>query len=109
MSLPVSPCKRRASARLKRVRSGPQRLRIRGHAHQNSFDTGRKVTVEVRANGETLGESQLERTGLFIFEADLPDAEEYLVEVSASPEWTAPPDDRVLTVSLSRLRLVPRD
>jgi hypothetical protein len=99
----------RAKARLKRVRGGLQRLRIRGHAHQNSFDAGRKVKVEVTVNGQPLGESHLERAGLFIFEADLPDAEEYIVEVQASPEWTAPPDERIFTVSLSRLRLLPRD
>jgi len=97
-----------ASARLRRVRSGPQRIRIRGHAHENSFRTGRAV-VEVKVNGQPLGEMQLERAGLFIYEADLPDADEYLVEISASPEWTAPPDDRIFTVSLSRLRLLPRE
>jgi SAM-dependent methyltransferase len=100
---------RRASARLQRMRSGPQRLRIRGHAHDNLFATGRPATVEVFANGEKVGESQLERAGLFIFEADLPDAEEYRIEVLASPEWTSPDDDRTFTVSLSRIRLVPRD
>jgi hypothetical protein len=100
---------RRAAARLKRVRGGPQRLRIRGHAHQNSFDAGGKVKVEVLVNGQPLGESQIERPGLFIFEADLLDAEEYVIEIAASPEWMAPPDDRIFTVSLSRLRLVPRD
>lgn len=100
---------RPASARLKRVRSGPQRLRIRGHAHQNSFASGQAARVGVTVNGKPLGEIQLERAGLFIFEADLPAAEEYVVEVSASPSWTAPPDDRVFSVTLSRLRLVPCD
>ena len=100
---------RRASARLERMRSGPQRLRIRGHAHDNLFAAGRPATVEVFANGEKVGESQLERAGLFIFEADLPDAEEYRIEVLASPEWTSPDDDRTFTVSLSRIRLVPRE
>jgi hypothetical protein len=100
---------RHASARLKRVRGGPQRLRIRGHVHPNSFQSGKKVKIEVTANGQPLGENQLERAGLFIFEADLPDAGEYVIEIEASPEWTAPPDDRVFTVTLSRLRLVPRD
>jgi SAM-dependent methyltransferase len=100
---------RRASARLRRLRGGPVRLRIRGHAHANLLAAGRPARVEVAANGEKVGESQLERAGLFILEADLPDADEYLIEVMASPEWTAPPDDRVFTVSLSRIRLVPRE
>lgn len=100
---------RRASARLTRMRSGPQRLRIRGHAHPKLFAADGPAKVEVSVNGEKVGESQLERAGLFILEADLPDADEYRIEVSASPEWTAPPDDRVFTVSLSRIRLVPRE
>jgi hypothetical protein len=99
----------RASAKLTRMSTGPQRLRIRGHAHQKAFENGKKVKVAVKANGQPLGENQLDRAGLFIFEADLPEAPEYLIEVLASPEWKAPPDDRVFTVSLSRLRLVPRD
>jgi hypothetical protein len=49
----------------------------------------------------------LGRPGLFVFEADLPDAPEYRLEISASPTWEAPPDDRVFTVHLSMLRLVP--
>ncbi len=99
----------RASARLKRLRPGPQRLRIRGHAHANSFAQGRPVRIEVSVNGAPAGQMELHRAGLFIFEADLADAEEYVIAVAASPEWEAPPDDRVFTVSLSRIRLVPRD
>ena len=99
----------RASARLKRVRTGPLKLRIRGHAHQMSFEHGKPATVAVAANGRTLSETVLERPGLFIVETELPDAEQYLVEVSCAPVWNAPPDLRSLTVSLSMLRLVPRD
>jgi SAM-dependent methyltransferase len=99
----------RARARLDRVRPGPQRLRIRGHAHANLFGQGQPVRLEVAANGQRVYEQQLERAGLFILEADLPDAEEYTVEVSASPAWKAPPDERLFTVSLSRMRLVPRE
>jgi ubiquinone/menaquinone biosynthesis C-methylase UbiE len=98
-----------ASARLRRVRPGPQRLRIRGHAHPNWLSQSESATLEVSANSQKLGHLPLDRAGLFIFEADLPDAEEYKIEVRASPTWTAPPDDRVFTVSLSRLRLVPRE
>ena len=99
----------RASARLRCVRPGPQRLRIRGHAHANSFAQGKPVRIRVAANGTEVGEKDLDRAGLFIFEADLPQAEEYVVEVSAAPNWMAPPDDRVFTVSLSRMRLLPRE
>jgi ubiquinone/menaquinone biosynthesis C-methylase UbiE len=102
----IGPC---ASARLVRVRPGPQRLRIRGHAHENSFAHRQPVRIEVAANGQRVGQLELERAGLFIFEADLPDAADYKIEVFSSPTWQAPPDDRVFSVSLSMLRLVPRD
>jgi hypothetical protein len=98
-----------ASARLGRVRPGPQRLRIRGHAHEFSFQQGQPVKVTVSNNGARLSETVLERAGLFILEADLPEAETYVIEVQASPTWTAPPDDRTFSVSLSMLRLVPRE
>ena len=84
-------------------------MRIRGHAHPNSFTQGKPVQVEVRANGESVGGRELDRAGLFIVEADLPQADEYTIEVAASPEWTAPPDDRVFTLTLSRIRLLPRE
>jgi len=100
---------RRAAARLKRVRPGPQKVRIRGHAHPNSFAQGKPVRIEVAANGARVGEMELDRAGLFIFEGELPEAEEYAIEVAASPEWMAPPDDRVFTVTLSRMRLLPRE
>jgi len=99
----------RAAARLKRVRPGPQRVRIRGHAHPNSFAQGKPVRIEVSANVDSVGEMELDRAGLFIFEADVPQADEYLIEVTAQPEWNAPPDDRVFTVTLSRMRLLPRE
>ncbi len=41
--------------------------------------------------------------------ADLPDASEYTIEVAASPTWMVPADDRVFTVSLSMIRLVPME
>ena len=98
-----------AAARLKRVRPGAQKVRIRGHAHELSFEQGEPVRVAVTVNGRRLSETVLERAGLFIIETALPEAGEYTVEVSASPSWTAPPDDRTFTVSLSMLRLVPLD
>lgn len=99
-----------ASARLRAVRRGPQRLRIRGHAHENSFAQGQPVKIAVRANGRQLPEMTLERAGLFIYEADLPAGEDqYTVEIAASPSWTAPPDPRVFTINISMIRLVPRE
>jgi hypothetical protein len=99
----------RASARLRRVRPGPKRLRIRGHAHQSFFEHGGRASVAVSVNGLPLSETTLERPGLFVLEADLPDASEYVVELRAAPLWSAPPDSRRITVSVSMLRLVPRD
>jgi len=94
----------RASAILKTVKPGPQRLRIRGHAHD-----GRPVTLDVSANGKNVGHWPLDRSGLFILEADLPEASEYKVEITGSPVWSVPTDDRVFSVNLSMLRLVGQD
>jgi SAM-dependent methyltransferase len=95
-----------AGAVLKRVRPGRQRLRIRGHAHEKVLEQGHPVRVVVRVNGEPLPVFPLDRSGLFVLEADLPEADEYRVEVQASPRWQAPPDDRWFTVNLSLLRLI---
>jgi ubiquinone/menaquinone biosynthesis C-methylase UbiE len=95
----------RASAVLRRVRPGPQRLRIRGYAHATQFEAGQPV-IEIRCNGVRIAQQMLERVGLFIVEADLPDAVEYRIEIQAAPTWTDPNDDRVFTVNLSMIRLV---
>jgi len=99
----------RASARLIRVKAGPQRLRIRGHAHEKSFEQGRPVEVKVKVNGAPAGAWTLERRGLFILEADVAAAKEYVVEVECSPVWSVPTDERRFTVNLSMLRLVDRE
>lgn len=93
-----------AAARLRRVKQGPQRLRIRGHASPQG------VPGEVRAlvNGSPLYTWKLDRHGLFVLEADLPDASEYVIELHAAPEWKALGDSRTLTVNLSMIRLVER-
>jgi hypothetical protein len=90
---------------LGRVKPGPQRLRIRGHASPPV------VPGEVRAtaNGSVVGTWKLDRPGVFILETDLPDAPEYTIEIQASPTWTAPTDDRTFTVNLSMIRLVGPD
>lgn len=99
----------RAQARLVRVKPGAQRLRIRGHAHEKGFEQGRAATVEVVVNGQRTGAWTLPRSGLFVLEADVPDATEYDIVIQASPVWQAPPDDRDFTVNLSMIRLVPRE
>jgi len=95
----------RATAVLRRVRPGPQRLRVRGFAHAGQFEKGRP-TVELIANGARVARQELERVGLFVIEADLPDSETYTVEIAATPTWTIPEDDRTFTVNISMLRLV---
>jgi ubiquinone/menaquinone biosynthesis C-methylase UbiE len=94
----------RATAKLRRVKPGPQRLRIRGHA------SAQGVPGEVRAsaNGEDVGEWKIDRNGLFVLEADLPPSDDYLLEILASPTWQVPTDDRTFSVNLSMIRLVDR-
>jgi ubiquinone/menaquinone biosynthesis C-methylase UbiE len=95
----------RVTAKLTRVKPGPARLRIRGHASAQS------IPGEVRAivNGAQAAAWKLDRTGLFVLEADIPDAAEYTVEIHASPVWSVPTDDRKFSVSLSMIRLVDRE
>lgn len=100
---------RRAAARLKRTREGPQRLRIRGHAHELFFQQGDAPRIEVKVNGAGAGVWKPDRPGVFVLEADVAEAAEYVVEISAAPVWTCPPDDREFTVTISMLRLIPRE
>jgi ubiquinone/menaquinone biosynthesis C-methylase UbiE len=92
----------RATAKLIRVKNGPQRLRIRGHASAQ----GVPGEIKTIANGARVGEWKIDRTGLFVLEADLPPAEEYLLEILASPTYQAPPDDRTFSANFSMIRLV---
>ena len=91
----------RATAILKSVDAGPQTLRIRCHASSQG------VPGEVRAlvNGRACGQWKIDRTGLFILEAAVDPAAEYLVEIQASPVWEVPTDDRKFTVNISGIRL----
>jgi ubiquinone/menaquinone biosynthesis C-methylase UbiE len=91
-----------ATARLVRVKAGPQRLRIRGHASE-----GHPVQLSASANGRKVGDWKLDRPGLFLVEADLPDSEEYKIDIQAGPTWTVSTDDRIFTVNISMIRLVP--
>jgi hypothetical protein len=99
----------RATARLASPRSGPQLLRIRGFAHPRSFEHGQPVRIEVLCNGRWVAAKTLERSGIFVVEADVSEAAEYVIEVRGSPTFQVPPDDRVFTVILSMLRLVARE
>ena len=97
-----------ASAVLRRVHVAPQRLRIRGFAHEIQFTHGQPV-VEIRANGVRVAQQSLERVGLFIIEADLPEAETYNIEIAAAPAWSVPGEDRCFTVNIGMIRLVDRE
>jgi hypothetical protein len=98
-----------AQATLTNIRQGPQRLRVRGHAHANLFNGPNPPQVGITVNGAPLRTWTLERTGLFILEADVPAAPVYNIGINASPTWEAPPDVRQFTVNLSMIRLDPRD
>ena len=93
-----------ASARLVRVKPGPQRLRIRGHASE-----GHPVELSASANGRKVGDWKLDRPGLFIVEADLPESDDYHIDIQAGPAWSVSTDDRIFTVSISMIRLVPQE
>lgn len=97
----------RATAKLGNVRGGAQKLRIRGHAHENLFAQGRAPVVKVTVNGVSVGEWTLERVGLFVLEAAVPEADEYALTVEAGPLWRVPTDERSFSVNLSMIRLDP--
>lgn len=97
-----------AEATLKNVRGGAQKLRIRGHAHEKLFSQNASPKVTISVNGEAAGLLRLERVGLFIFEADIPEAAEYKIRIEAEPIWQNPPDERWFSLNLSMLRLDPR-
>jgi ubiquinone/menaquinone biosynthesis C-methylase UbiE len=94
-----------AAAKLKRVKPGPQVLRIRGHASS----PGIPGEVHVIVNGHPVRTWKLDRPGLFILETEVPSADDYTVEINASPTWTVETDDRIFTVNLSMIRLVSRE
>jgi hypothetical protein len=73
------------------------------------FEQGSKPKVTAVVNGVQAGEWELDRTGLFILEADVQEVDEYQVAIEVSPVWKFPPDERQLTVTLSMIRLTPRD
>jgi len=40
-------------------------------------------------------------------EADLPESDDYHIDIQAGPAWSVSTDDRIFTVSISMIRLVP--
>lgn len=96
---------------LKRVQPGPQQLRIRGLATETFLSqAGQPPSVSVKINGQPAGKWPIERTGVFILETPVDEkADEYTIEISASPTWMVPEDDRRMSVNISMVRLVPRD
>lgn len=89
----------RAEAVLRPVAPGPARLRMRGFAAE-----GHLPVLTARCGGWSHTWT-IDRPGLFVVEADLPDAPEYRLAIEASPAWRAPGDPRELTVNFSRIRL----
>jgi hypothetical protein len=65
--------------------------------------------MTVSANGAEVGRTVFERSGVFVFEADLPVADEYRIELSARRGLAGAPDDRVFSANIGMLRLVPAD
>jgi SAM-dependent methyltransferase len=96
----------KATATLARVKPGAQVLRIRGHAHEQCFQMGVPVTVEVRVNGGAPRRWTLERNGLFVLEQPLEDAPSYAIEIAGAPQWQARGDQRTFSVNVSMIRLV---
>ena len=96
----------KATARLRRMKPGPQLVRIRGHVHEQCFSRGVPVTVDLRINGGPPRRWPMERNGLFVIEQPVDDAQEYSIELTAVPEWQAPGDQRIFTINVSMIRLV---
>ena len=67
---------------------------MRGHAPEHPFRKAKPVVIQAWANGAPVGEWTLDRNGLFMVEADLPEADEYRIEIAASPEWKGQNDER---------------
>jgi ubiquinone/menaquinone biosynthesis C-methylase UbiE len=97
----------RASASLRPVRPGRQRLRLRGYADRTPFRRGEAVRVEIAANGRRVALQAIDRPGLFVVEADLPEAPEYRIDITALPAFEVPEDDRLFTITVSMIRLIP--
>ncbi len=98
-----------ATAKLRQVHTMPQRLRLRGHIHKLSFDHAKAVRIEAVVNGQSLGVHEYTRPDLFVYERDVPGTAEYDVVIRSTPTFRCPPDQRDLAVSISTVRLIPRE
>lgn len=96
----------RAVIRLTRMRPGAPVLRVQGFSPA-------LAQLELRANGVSVGRWKLDRTGLFVLEAPLPEEDEYEVEILAAPTFDEPDqkpgEGRVLSVNLSMIKLLPHE
>ncbi len=99
----------RATAILTPVDTAPKRIRIRGHVSADFLKQSSTPTIKVKVNGQQVTELSPDRTGLFILAAEVPDAPVYQVEILAGPLWKVADDERSFTVTISMLRLTPRD
>jgi hypothetical protein len=93
----------RAGIFLRTLRNGPQRLRIRGFRAERPAPTRLALTL----NGSPGPSWVIDRPGLFVLEAELPEALGYEIQIDASPVFTSPPDVREFSVNLSLIRLLP--
>ena len=84
-------------------------MRIRGHVSADFLKQSSTPTIKVKVNGQQVTELSPDRTGLFILAAEVPDAPVYNVEILAGPLWKVADDERSFTVTISMLRLTPRD
>jgi SAM-dependent methyltransferase/uncharacterized protein YbaR (Trm112 family) len=92
-----------ATFRLENLRSGPQRLRIRGFRPENLGG----VSIQIEANGNRAAERTIDRPGLFVIEATLPAADGYDVRLTAGPVWMDANSHRQLSINISSIRLLP--
>jgi hypothetical protein len=46
---------------------------------------------------------------LFVVETDVPEVEEYALEILISPTIQCPPDERIFGINISMMRLIPRE
>ena len=99
----------KASLVLKRVKDGPQQLRVRGLAIEKFLNQGTPPAVSIKVNGQPVGSWPIDRTGVFILEAALPPSDEYRIEIEATPTWMVAEDDRTLSVNISMVRLQPQE
>jgi len=96
-----------ATALVRPVEAGPQRLRVRGYAAEASFREHSAVHVRFFANDTPLGALTLRAPETFSFESAIPPAPEHLIRIQVDPVIRIATDDRDYGVNLSLIRLIP--